>query len=87
MDAVYIHHRVLEGSWEFAHLVTMCFVNLRKAFNLVPHGIQRIWVLELFAKDCSVSGWDDQSRRDDWSRSFVCIAGIKSDLFKNEINR
>lgn len=71
MDHVYIFHRVLEGSWEFAQLINMCFVDLRKAFNLVPHGIQRVWGLGLFAKDCSVLGWDDQSRRDDWSRSFV----------------
>ncbi|KAK3571502.1 hypothetical protein QTP86_012850 [Hemibagrus guttatus] len=31
--------RVLEGSWEFAQPVHMCFVDMEKAFNNVPCGI------------------------------------------------
>ncbi|KAK3519704.1 hypothetical protein QTP70_002684 [Hemibagrus guttatus] len=32
-------HRALEGSWEFAQPVHMCFVDLEKAFDRVPHSI------------------------------------------------
>ncbi|KAK3517314.1 hypothetical protein QTP70_002959 [Hemibagrus guttatus] len=39
LDQLYTLHRVLEGSWEFAHPVHMCFVDLEKAFDCVPHGI------------------------------------------------
>lgn len=30
--------RVIEGVWDFAHLVHMCFVNLEKVFDCVPPG-------------------------------------------------
>ncbi|KAK3550042.1 hypothetical protein QTP86_018660 [Hemibagrus guttatus] len=39
LDQFYPLHRVLEGLWEFAQPVHMCFVDLEKAFDLVPHGI------------------------------------------------
>ncbi|KAK3534419.1 hypothetical protein QTP86_015229 [Hemibagrus guttatus] len=38
LDQLYTLHRVLEGSWEFAQPVHMCFVDLEKAFR-VPRGI------------------------------------------------
>ncbi|KAK3530440.1 hypothetical protein QTP86_024352 [Hemibagrus guttatus] len=39
LDQLYTLHGVLEGSWEFLQPVHMCFVDLDKAFNRVPHGI------------------------------------------------
>ncbi|KAK3552040.1 hypothetical protein QTP70_031577 [Hemibagrus guttatus] len=39
LDQLYTLHRVLEGSWKFAQPVHMCFVDLEKAFDCVPHGI------------------------------------------------
>ncbi|KAI3360442.1 hypothetical protein L3Q82_002337 [Scortum barcoo] len=35
-SSIYPPHRVLEGLWEFAQPVHMCFVDLEKAFDRVP---------------------------------------------------
>ena len=57
--------RVLEGSWEFAQPFHMCFLDLEKAFDRVPLGPLLRAVRSLYNR----------------SRSLVCIAGSKSDLF------
>ncbi|KAI3351388.1 hypothetical protein L3Q82_020196 [Scortum barcoo] len=36
LDQLYTLHRVLEGLWEFAQPVHMCFVDLEKAFDRCP---------------------------------------------------
>ncbi|KAK3523270.1 hypothetical protein QTP86_028470 [Hemibagrus guttatus] len=69
---------VLEGSWEFAQPVHMCFVDLEKAFNRVPHGIlwEVLW-------EYGVRGPLLRAVRSlyNQSRSLVRIASCKSDLF------
>ncbi|KAK3569880.1 hypothetical protein QTP86_006752 [Hemibagrus guttatus] len=78
LDQPYTLHRVLEGSWEFAQTVHMCFVDLEKAFDRVPRGIlwEVLW-------EYGVRGPLLRAVRSlyNWSRSLVRIAICKSDLF------
>ncbi|KAI3369286.1 hypothetical protein L3Q82_007539 [Scortum barcoo] len=68
----------LEGLWEFAQPVHMCFVDLEKAFDRVPRGI--LWGV---LREYGVRGPLLRAVRSlyDRSRSLVRIAGSKSDLF------
>lgn len=50
LDQLHTFHRVLKGPWEFAQPVHMCFVELKKAFNRVPHGIMWEVLLEYRAQ-------------------------------------
>uniref|UniRef100_A0AAQ6INE0 ribonuclease H n=1 Tax=Anabas testudineus TaxID=64144 RepID=A0AAQ6INE0_ANATE len=70
--------RVLEGSWEFAHPVYMCFVDLEKAFDHVPRGILWEVLREYGIRDPLLRAIRSLYDR---NRSLVCIAGSKSDLF------
>ncbi|KAI3355947.1 hypothetical protein L3Q82_004493 [Scortum barcoo] len=65
LDQLYTLHRVLEGLWEFAQPVHMCFVDLEKAFDRVPHDDVVLMasssqdlqhVLERFAAECEAAG-------------------------------
>ncbi|KAI3364291.1 hypothetical protein L3Q82_011098, partial [Scortum barcoo] len=75
---LYTLRRVLEGLWEFAQPVHMCFVDLEKAFDRVPRGI--LWGV---LREYGVRGPLLRAVRSlyDRSRSLVRIAGSKSDLF------
>ncbi|KAI3356429.1 hypothetical protein L3Q82_017643 [Scortum barcoo] len=72
LDQLYTLHRALEGLWEFAQPVHMCFVDLEKAFDCVPHGI--LWGLLC---EYGVRGPLLRAVRSlyDRSRSLVRIAG------------
>ncbi|KAI3370041.1 hypothetical protein L3Q82_024842 [Scortum barcoo] len=71
--ALYSPLRVLEGLWEFAQPVHMCFVDLEKAFDRVPRGIILWGVL----REYGVRGPLLRAVRFlyDRSRSLVRIAG------------
>uniref|UniRef100_A0A3B3QL96 Reverse transcriptase domain-containing protein n=1 Tax=Paramormyrops kingsleyae TaxID=1676925 RepID=A0A3B3QL96_9TELE len=78
LDQLYSLARVLEGAWEFAYPVYMCFVDLEKGYDRVPQGA--LWGV---LREYGVRGpllwaiWFLYER----SRSLVCIAGNKSDVF------
>ncbi|KAK3557951.1 hypothetical protein QTP86_003867 [Hemibagrus guttatus] len=78
LDQLYTLHRVLEGSWEFAQPVHMCFVDLEKAFDRVPRGILWEVLWEYGVRGPLLRAVRSLYNR---SRSLVCIAGCKSDLF------
>ncbi|KAK3565106.1 hypothetical protein QTP86_033155, partial [Hemibagrus guttatus] len=78
LDQLYTLHRVLEGSWEFAQPVHMCFVDLEKAFNRVPRGILWEVLWEYGVRGPLLRAVRSLYNR---SRSLVRIASCKSDLF------
>ncbi|KAK3562016.1 hypothetical protein QTP86_024486 [Hemibagrus guttatus] len=69
---------VLEGSWEFAQPVHMCFVDLEKAFDRVPRSILWEVLWEYGVRGPLLRAVRSLYNR---SRSLVRIASCKSDLF------
>ncbi|KAK3564038.1 hypothetical protein QTP86_006949 [Hemibagrus guttatus] len=78
LDQLYTLHRVLEGSWEFAQPVHMCFVDLEKAFDRVPRGILWEVLWEYGVRGPLLRAVQSLYNR---SRSLARIASCKSDLF------
>uniref|UniRef100_A0A3B5Q4K1 Reverse transcriptase domain-containing protein n=1 Tax=Xiphophorus maculatus TaxID=8083 RepID=A0A3B5Q4K1_XIPMA len=78
LDQLYTLSRVLEGAWEFAQPVYMCFVDLEKAFDRVPRGA--LWGV---LREYGVPGPLIRAVRSLYDRcqSLVRIAGSKSGSF------
>ncbi|TWW81188.1 hypothetical protein D4764_01G0010030 [Takifugu flavidus] len=69
---------VLEGSWEFAQPVHMCFVDLEKAYDRVPRSILWGVLREYGVEGLLIRAIQSLYQR---SRSVVRIAGCKSNSF------
>ena len=78
VDQLYTLFRVLEGSWEFAQPVYMCFVDLEKAFDRVPRGVLWGVLREYGVPDALVRAVRSLYDR---CQSLVRIAGSKSNPF------
>uniref|UniRef100_A0A8C6NUK4 Reverse transcriptase domain-containing protein n=1 Tax=Nothobranchius furzeri TaxID=105023 RepID=A0A8C6NUK4_NOTFU len=74
VDQLYTVTRVMEGIWEFAQAIHMCFVDLEKAYDRVPRGT---------LQEYGVGGLLLRAIQSLYQRSvsLVRIAGSKSDLF------
>uniref|UniRef100_A0A8C6MCM8 Reverse transcriptase domain-containing protein n=1 Tax=Nothobranchius furzeri TaxID=105023 RepID=A0A8C6MCM8_NOTFU len=78
LDQLYTLRGILEGAWEFAQPVYMCFVDLEKAFDCVPRGA--LWGV---LREYGVPGPLIRAVRSLYDRcqSLVRIAGSKSGSF------
>ena len=76
VDQLYTLSRVLEGTWEFAQPVYLCFVDLDKAFDRVPRGVLWGMLREYGVLDPLIG-----AVRYDRRQSLVRIAVSKSDVF------
>ena len=78
LDQLWTLGRILEGAWEFAQPVHMCFVDLEKAFDRVPRGVLRGVLREYGVSDSLIRAVRSLYDR---CRSLVRIAGSKSNSF------
>uniref|UniRef100_A0A8C6P3P0 Reverse transcriptase domain-containing protein n=1 Tax=Nothobranchius furzeri TaxID=105023 RepID=A0A8C6P3P0_NOTFU len=78
LDQLYTLRGILEGAWEFAQPVYMCFVDLEKVFDRVPRGA--LWGV---LREYGVPGPLIRAVRslNDRCQSLVRIAGSKSGSF------
>nr|XP_049577497.1 glycine receptor subunit alpha-3 isoform X2 [Syngnathus scovelli] len=78
VDQLYTLGRILEGAWEFAQPVHMCFVDLEKAFDRVPREV--LWRV---LREYGVPSQLIRAVRSLYHRcqSLVRISGSKSDSF------
>uniref|UniRef100_A0A8C6M7F1 Reverse transcriptase domain-containing protein n=1 Tax=Nothobranchius furzeri TaxID=105023 RepID=A0A8C6M7F1_NOTFU len=77
VDQLYTFARVMQGAWEFAQPIHMCFVDLEKAYDHVPRGT--LWgTLREYRVGGFLRAIQCLYQR---SVSLVRIAGSKSDLF------
>ncbi|KAK0152499.1 LINE-1 reverse transcriptase [Merluccius polli] len=78
VDQLYTLCRIVEGAWEFAQPVHMCFVDLEKAFDHVAR--EALWGV---LREYGVSDPLIRAVRSLYARcqSLVRIAGNKSDMF------
>ena len=78
LNQLYTLSRVLEGAWEFAQPVYMCFVDLEKAFDRVPRGVPWGVLRDYGVPDPLIGAvWSLYDR----CQILVRIAGSKSDVF------
>ncbi|XP_061740413.1 uncharacterized protein LOC133541215 [Nerophis ophidion] len=63
VDQLYTLGRVLEGAWEFAQPVYMCFVDLEKAFDRVPREVLWGVLREYGVSDCLIVAVRSLSRK------------------------
>uniref|UniRef100_A0AAQ4S6N9 Reverse transcriptase domain-containing protein n=1 Tax=Gasterosteus aculeatus aculeatus TaxID=481459 RepID=A0AAQ4S6N9_GASAC len=77
-DQLFILSRIIEGAWEYAHPVYMCFVDLEKAYDRVPREI--LWeVLREYGVRGSLLGAIQSLYAQ--SESCVRVLGSKSKAF------
>uniref|UniRef100_A0A8C6PV35 Reverse transcriptase domain-containing protein n=1 Tax=Nothobranchius furzeri TaxID=105023 RepID=A0A8C6PV35_NOTFU len=78
VDQLYTLARVMEGAWEFAQPIHICFVDLEKTYDHVPRGT--LWGT---LQEYGVDGFLLRAIQSLYQRSasLVRIAGSKSDLF------
>jgi len=78
MDQLFTLARILEGAWEYAYPVYMCFVDLEKAYDRVPREI--LWEV---LREYGVRGSLLRAIQSLYSQSESCVRvlGSKSDPF------